>query len=450
MSKTSDPKKVQALQTERRKVLRDMDTTWNLLRGTYKGFQGPMDGRIKRASDAVLTHNYMVGLGGVAISSIPDASMGILRRGFKNYFGKSMKPFIKDLTKTLGKMSKQEARSYGQSLEYIASLRSQSLFSIGDPMAFGGTPFEKFINTAGNKMSNLNLINQWNDMWQTANVLGIRFRMVNNIMDQAKGKKLAAREEEWLNFMGLSATKRQRMFKQIEKHGGTDANGDIIPLIEKWDDKELANAFKTAMGKEVDRTVLTKGVTDIPRFGNTALGKMIFQWQNFNFAFNNKVIISGMQDADGRVLMGLAGLVTMGMLTEALKSKMAGRDISNNPAQWIDAGMDRSGILGLLAYGNSYAQLVGLSYKQLLGEDKPKPFGKTALDTAFGPTGRTLRQATALGQGGVKFLEGDGFTQADLRRLRSMMWGQNIFYLKPIFDQVEGTIGEQLPKDRRK
>lgn len=445
----ASPSKSKKLLKEKQDVLRDVETTYNLLKGTYRGFQGPMDSVIKRGSDALLAHNYMVALGGVVISSIPDIGMGILRRGFGNFFGKSLKPFIKDMGSTLGKLSRTEARSYSQAMEYVTSLRSQSLYSVGDPMAFGGTPFERFINTASNKMSNLNLINQWNDSWQTLAVLGTRFRIVNNALDQAKGKKISAREREWLNFMGLSETKLKRINAQIEKYGTTDANGDIIPLINKWDDVEASNAFKSAVNKEVDRTVITKGATDVPRFGNTQLGKILFQWQNFNFAFNNKVIISALQDADGRVALGMGTLVTMGMITEALKNKQSGREMPENPAQWIDAGLDRSGMLGLLAYGNSFAEVAGLSYKELLGEEAPAPGGKTALDTVFGPSGRTVRQFTLLGQAGIKALGGDEFTQKDLKRLRSQTWGQNILYLKPIFDELESKVGEDLPESRR-
>jgi hypothetical protein len=448
--KVADDKKTKKLLKEKQEVLRDVETTYSLLKGTYRGFQGPMDSVIKRGTDALLTHNYMVALGGVVISSIPDVSMGILRRGFRNFFGKSLKPFVKDLIKTGGKLTRGETKSLGQGVEYATSLRSQSLYNIGDPMAFGGTPFERFLNIAGNKMSNLNLINQWNDILQTVNTLGIRSRLMDDIVKESKGIKLSAKEQEWLNFMGVGSTKRARMFKQIEKFGRLDSNEDIIPMVNEWTDPDLVAAFKAAVGKEVDRSVITKGATDIPRFGNTNLGKILFQWQNFNFAFNNKVIISGLQDSDGQVAAGLASLVTMGMVTEVLKNRLSGRENPTTTQGWIDAGLDRSGVLGLLAYGNSFAEVGGLSYKQLLGEEAPKPGGKTALDTAFGPTGRTVRQGTLLAQSGVKALGGQEFTQKDLKRLRSQAWGQNIFYLKPIFDKLEDKLGEDLPKNRKR
>ena len=231
-------------------------------------------------------------------------------------------------------------RSYGQGFNYVNSIRSQTLYGIGDPMSFG-TPFERVLGVLGNKTSNINLIYQWNDMWQTVNVLGIRFRAVNNILDISYGKSIVAKEREWMNFMGISQSSALKMRKLIDRFGEVQPDGAVIPNIDRWrkidgvtaeESKRLAANFKSAMIKEVDRTTITKGVTDIPRFGNSELGRLVFQWQNFNFAFNNKVLISGLQDADGRVMAGFGSLIIGGMLTEYLKSLETGQELPDNPA----------------------------------------------------------------------------------------------------------------------
>ena len=440
LQKNTSANKAKKLDKERKEVIKDLETTHDLLRGTYKGFGGDPDSFLRRASNSVLTLNYLTSLGGVAISSIPDIAMGPLRRGFGNFFGKSLKPFTEDLIKTGGKLSRNEARSYGQAMEVIASSRTQSLYNIGDPMAFG-SPFERFLGNIGNKMSNINLINYWNDTFQQVAAIGTRFRIVNNIDDFVKKGRITAKEEEFMNFLGIGKRDRLSMQKQITEHG-EEINGNLIPNIDKWTDPKLRNTFKSAIGKEVDRTVITKGATDIPRFGNTELGRMIFQWQNFNFAFNNKVLINGLQEADGRVLAGLGSLVSMGMVTESLKNKLSGREQPDSTTQWIDAGLDRSGVLGLLAYGNSFANIAGLDYRQLIGEDKRRP--KNPVETFLGPSGKTFSKAGHL----LGSISKEGFTQKDLHRLRTLTPGQNVFYLKGLFDKLEKEAGQNLPEKR--
>jgi hypothetical protein len=441
------PAKAKALLKEKEEVLRDVEITWNLLRGTYKGVGGSVDNKMRRASEALLLHNYLVSLGGVVVSSVPDMAMQPLRRGFANAYGKSLTPFIKDIFKTGGRMSRTEARSYGQAFEHMLSLRTQSLYSIGDPMAFG-SGFERAIGVLGNKMSNVNLINQWNDTWQTLASLGTRARIVSNVENfLAKGKIIKA-EEEWMNFMGISKSDRIKFAESIEQFGTKDPNGNTIPNVDKWADKESAKKFISAVSKEVDRTVITKGVSDIPRFGNTTLGRIMFQWQNFNFAFNNKVIGSSLQEADGRIALGFGGLVTAGMLTEYLKTLGTKQELPDNSAAWVEAGLDRSGVLGLVAYGNSFLEVGGLSYKELVGEEPRRP--SDALETILGPSGRTLKNAGILAGSIRPIAEGRGFTDKDLHRLRTTLgWGQNVFWLKGILDKIEKEVAEDLPEKRK-
>ncbi len=440
LTNAAKPKEAKKLDKERKEVLKDLVTTLDLLRGTYRGSGGSPDDFMSRASRSLLTFNYVVGLGGVAISSIPDAGMGVLRQGFTNFFGHSLKPFVDDLIKTGGKLSRSEARSYGQVLQTVSASRTQSIWSVGDPMTHG-TPFERFLGNIGNKMSNYNLINFSNDMWQQVNVLGNRYRIINNISDFTKKGKIVAKEEEFMNNMGFSVETRRGIQNQVDKYVD-EIYGNMIPNIDKWDNIDFKNKFKSGIGKAIDQTIITKGATDIPRYGNTDLGRIIFQWQNFNFAFNNKVIIKGLQESDGRVLTGLSSLVSLGMLVEYMKNAQSGRPQPANAAQWVDAGLDRSGILGMLAFGNSYAGIAGLNYKELLGEDHRR--AKDPLEVFLGPSGRSI---TGVGRG-LSSLRKEGVTKADVHTGRSLTPGQNIFYLKPIFDKVEESIASGLPETR--
>jgi hypothetical protein len=279
---------------------------------------------------------------------------------------------------------------------------------------------------------------------------------MENIMGTGK---IVAKEEEWLNSVGLSKKVRAGIVGQVNKYGTTGPDGTLFPNIDKWDNKSLRATYQAAMTKEVDNTVLMVGSADLPKFGNTELGRLMLQWQSFNFAFNNKVLISGLIKADKKTAIGFASLVGMGMVTEMLKNRVSGRENPKTAAAWIDAGLDRSGFLGLVAYGNSYAETLGVSYKQLLGEEAPAFSMGGLLENAAGPSGATISGAASLfrdlAEETVDRVTGENnhqFTQADFHRLRTQAWGQNVFYMKNIFDKLEkeAAIFMGLPKKSKK
>jgi hypothetical protein len=444
-------KKRKKLEKQRREDLKDLSSIWSLNKGTYRDGLIEPGGFIDKVTSSLLTLNYARMLGGVVVSSLPDTMMGVLRRGFSNFFGESLTPFVRNFKASASKrVSKRLARDYGVSIESVMASRAQSLYSIGDPMAFG-TPFERAVGAAGSLSSKLNLINFWNDTLQEINFLGAHSRLVRNVNDFASGKTLPKKEQELLSLLGVGEDAAQRISAQLKKHGFMDEDSGLFNShIRNWDDKEAAKVMRAAIGKEMDRTILTKGTADIPRFGNTTLGRIMFQFMNFSFAANNKIVLAGLQKADGQTLQGFTGLMGMGMLVYALKEMEAGRELSDNPAKWVEQGLDRSGMIAILAYGNSFAEPFGLGYNQLIGEKSHRVTSGSAVGKIFGPSAGTAKNIAGI----VNMVNPnqEGITQSDVHRIRATLPWQNLFYLRGLLDRAEQGINKEfnIPKRRKR
>lgn len=442
----ADPKDAAKLIKEREEIMSDMSTHYNLLKGTYRDLDP--NGYIARGAEALKQVSYLRSLGRVVVSSLADVGTQVFRRGLVPVMKDTTKVFLNKLSKI--DMSKVEARAYGRSFETANSMKTQSLFSVGDPMAFG-TPFERGLGILANKMSNINLINPYNDFGQQIAVTGTEFRILENLEFVRKGKPLIKAEEEWMNLLGLGKGDRVAMLKQIDIHGTKDIENRVIPNFDKWDDRKLADKLKFAVNKEVDRTIIISGATDKPRYANTTLGKMLFQFQSYSLAFNNKVFLSSLQGGERHIAAGLLSYMALGTATYAIKQKLKGEDINTDVENLIGHAIDESGLLGVLSFGNSFAQVAGLDYRMLYDKDvKPRP-NKDIWDALTGPAGGTLGLAINASKSGLQAAINPDkkFTQKDVDRLFSLLPMNNVFYLQPIFDELKDTAKQGLPKDNR-
>jgi len=452
----ADPKKALKLQNERDKVVHELEAQWDLQMGTFQDHNGAYASHIKAATNAMLAYNYTIRLGQVVVASIGDPLMVPLREGYKTWFGKTLPRTIAGMTKAVGNkitgkddlFSYSEAKAALKAFETEQGNRVSQLFDLGDPNAIGN-PFENFLAKTGQKASNFFGINQWNDSNQAIAVSSIRYRIMHNLEESAKGKKLDLREEQFMNEAGIGINDRLPLWDVVSKSLKRDSLGDIVPSFEDLP-PEVADKLLMGLGHHVDNTLIMKGASDLPKFGNTLMGRVLGQWQSFNFAIFNKVLVRGAQDADGRTAIGLAGLVGGGMMIEALKNKLAGEDNPTTPEGWIAAGLDRSGLTGLLAYGNNFTSLVGLDAKRLKN-DKWRYDPTRAIVGALGPAGKTAKDLFSTAEAGLSSTVGnDRITQKDANTALGLIPFYGAAVLHPIKSYVKDEYVSQLPESQKK
>ena len=111
--------------------LRDIRGLRDRVRGTFGASKDPhnMSSRFVRQ---MKSFNVLVGMGGAAISSIPDIARPIMTEGFKNVYEHGFRHMFKNQRSVIKQMTQKEARQAGIAVDAALGLRANSFSDIGD------------------------------------------------------------------------------------------------------------------------------------------------------------------------------------------------------------------------------------------------------------------------------------------------------------------------------
>lgn len=237
----------------------------------------------------------------------------------------------------------------------------------------------------------------------------------------------------WLASLGIGKEDYAAITQMFDAHG-TKTGNSFISHFEDWTDPVSQRKFMNAIQKEVQNTVITEGRGSIPfAVQKSEVGATLFQYKTFSAHASDKYLMGAMQGLAGHrkqeVLMGLVGMVGMGMMVEALKRKMSGRDIDDIDPEgadfddWLVSGISRAGILGLWDI-----PIIGLNPMF----NDAKYAGQNAVGTIFGPSVGTIgRGMTVLnGIGSENETDANRAIEAGIRLLPY----NNIFYLRMMME----------------
>lgn len=331
--------------------IEDIEGVRDLLRGQYKvDSQHTNFAKVLRTAG---TFNYIRTLGGVLASSLSDVMRPIMTNGLMRYMGEGITPLITDMKSV--KMAVEDAKLIGAVTERMTQSRIATMAELADPYAHN-SPFERLLDNMSVAFSKMTLLPWWNDMHKSiASVLTQNRVLKNAQMDYAN---LTPAELKYMGFVGIDEHMAQRIARQFSQYG--DIEGNVhIPGIERWDDDGARRAFAAAVNKDVDGTIVTKSVADVPLFANTPAGRAFLQFKTFALASNQRMLMRGLQEGPGSIMTGIIGMSTIGMMTYAFKQLESGRDLSDNPGTWIAEGLDRSGLFATAFEINSVFEKLG-------------------------------------------------------------------------------------------
>ncbi len=401
---------------------------------------------------------YMVSLGGVVLSSVPDVGMLVFVNGMRPLipaiqaaFGDSRAAFRARVFGS-GEMAKEEVVSLITAVELTRAhmgSRLANLYDLREP-DIRLSRLERFTRSATGVFTRLTGLPYWNATLNTVASYASMNRLLKSSVKLLRGEKLSRFERQNLKLAGLRGADAIEIGRAYLKHG-RKSRGQRLAQSDRWTDsleetrarRHLLDAIRT----DVRRTIIVAGAADAPRLASQPIARLLFMFKRFALATTTRVLMSGLQRWDGAVLQGAVALVTMGMVSELLKGLTdTRRKLSDDPRVWIRNGIDRSGAFGIFAdavnHTESASGLLGFGPFFGLPERATRHSIQSAMGQLLGPAYGTIEDLVRAGVGG-RYLAGrvlgerDRASQADTHAVRRVVWGQNLFYLKWLFDSLE-------------
>ncbi|MFN7089987.1 MAG: hypothetical protein ACK4P4_05495 [Allorhizobium sp.] len=383
----------------------------DMIRGTYRAAEeGSEWSKITRAA---LTWNYIRLLGGVTLSSLSDAMRLVGVHGVRATMREALPGLVKGVK--AAQISRADARSLGAVTERVLQSRLASLADLQDPYRYG-TKFDRYLSNASHAFTKATGLGWWNDTMKMMASVMTQNRMMRTALSYAGAD---AREKAYLAYLGIDEDMASRIASQFQKHGMQE-DGIYGANVGVWDDDRAARAWAAALNKDVDRTIITKGVADTPLWMKTNWGRLIMQFKSFGLASNQRVLIAGLQERPHRLAEQMVMGTSIGMMIGYLKYLERGDEeeanrLMENPGLWIADGLDRTGILSMPFEISNTAEKLGapigiMSAAQAIAGDEDQGgsasryASRNKLGTVMGPSAGLFEDIATIAQ---QLSEGD-------------------------------------------
>lgn len=427
MTDAEKARQIKQLHEQEKNDIRDIEALRDLIRGTYLAKENSSNyARVARVAGTV---NYLRTMGGVTISSLTDVARHVMVHGLSGVMRDGLVPLMRNLSGF--KMSVDEAKIAGAVTDRLLNTRMATFAELTDPYSVS-SPFERFMDNAANGFSRLNGLVYWNDFQKSFASVITQNRVLRGAEDYAK---LDKREKSYLAFLGIDGGMAERISRQFAAHGSMEDGGIRVAHTDDWDDEIARRTYRAAVNKDVDSTIVTKGVGDVPLFMNTPTGRLLMQFKGFAIASHQRALMRGLQERPMGFLSGAMMAATVGMMIYWLKSVESNRmnDISDNPGRWIAEGLDRSGIFSIAFEVNNTVEKhfnIG-AYGALAAAFPGSKEGKASryqarsfAETVFGPT--AVLVDTAIRAGNAIKGSADGWNEGDINSIKKLIPGATL------------------------
>jgi len=428
--KATDTKEVLALDKLEKADLRDLQALRDITLNRYGIPQDPASFWV-RTGKAVRNINFISMLGSMTPSAIPDMARPVMLHGLK-HTARAVSALIRHPYKT--KMAIKEARKAGVGWDLVFNSTAKSIYEVGDPYARGNL-FERGLRASADTFGIVSLMAPWNTAMKSYASL-----VTMDAMIAAAAKGGSTR----LANLGIDKAMSKRIAEQFAKHGETD--GMNFANIQKWNDKEAADAFNNALLKDVDTAIVTPDAADKPLMMSTEAGKQIGQFKTFAFGATSRMLLLGLQQNDVKFYNGLMLSFALGSVTYGVKNYVARRELTDDPMVLLGESIDRSGFLGIYMEMNNMAEkltggTIGLS--AITGGGQMSRYASRNITGALlGPSAGTIQNIATTSRAAFT----QDINKSDVHALRKMLPYQNLFYIRRLLDHVEKEAADKITR----
>ena len=404
-----------------------------------------------RGAKLAMDWNFLRLMGTVLISSVADPGRIIMKQGLTRTFRDGLLPMISAWREI--RLSQREAKLAGAALDPVLHSRAYSLTDIFDD-AHRGTAIEKATHWASTKMGLIAGFDHWTSAIKqiTAGVVNARLLdSISLVMGEKGSAKEIAKAQEFLAKHNIDADFAERIWKEVTNgEGGGKVNGVWLPNTENWTDESAKRAYRAALGQEIDDTIITPGFERPSWVDSSIPARLLAQFKSYGLTSTQKTVMAGLQEHDLATVNGIMSSLALGALSYYLYAKATGGKTETEMMnagvdKWADEAISRSGITGIFDEFQRMATRVPMlqNYASFSGRTTTRRGGGDLSGEILGPSFDLMSRALKIGT------EIDEPTKGTLHTVRTMMWLQNVFYIRQLLDKVEEAAGSGLPEKRR-
>ena len=227
------------------------------------------------------------------------------------------------------KLATKEAQMAGTALDMVLHSRAMAMADLGNDFNRRGMSlFERGVEDLSRNYGLVNGISMWNNAMKKFSATISATRILEEAAKFSAGK-IAKKDLEYLTMLGIDRRLADEITDMFNKHGKS-MDGVLIAQTDKWTSNDAVQAFRAALIKDVDITIITPG-QDVPFWMQKGVGRLIGQFRSFGFASTQRSLILGLQQGDAAALSGIVTMVTLGMMQYAIAGSLAGFELSDNP-----------------------------------------------------------------------------------------------------------------------
>ena len=425
-----------ALIKERDQVLTDLEAAIELIRGTY-GLPSNPHAWSSVAMRTMKHYNALTMLTGFA-AAIPDVARVVMTSGIKRGFKTQFEMFSDMLDGgTIFKMGKKEAQSFGEAVDMITGQRAMLFADVGDMFGMTSKLESGMGKLSAINFMYINLMSRWTEMAKSMASVTIGSRILEDSIKWGKGT-LTDKWKTALASSGIDQDMARRIAIQFEKHGDKTKH-NFMANTAKWEDEAAAQAFGSALNKDINITIVTPGLGDTPLWMSTELGSTLAQFKKFAMAATQRMLMRGMQEIDLDFMFGSLMLMGSGMLIDKIYHDFRfNRDYSKlSLTQKLLNAFDRSGLAGIYVDINKAIETLTdnrIGIGPALGEQRP--YGSSMrwkAGTIGGPTGGQIYNIFDI----LYDVGGNNYNHHTAKNVRRLIPFQNVWYLDWLFDDIQ-------------